>query len=168
MSKIQKPVASNLSLIFLWISCCAYPPIFFDTFSLLSVVTLVYVISFICTVHFIKIKTTHQCNDEGLWWQETCRKILWKHRGIIMAKLLQKSYQPKMRSLAIKVRLYVIKITREHLIWEQYLSIKLEPICHYTDWYHKNRWFIFLALWKMSSFAKINFILFSQRSLVAK
>ena len=73
----------------------------------------------------------------------------------IIVILLQKLLQPNMQSLAIKVRLYVIKITREHLIWEQYLSIKLEPICHYTEWYHKNWWFIFLH-WKMSSTYYIN------------
>ena len=72
-----------------------------------------------------------------------------------MAMPLQKLFQPNTRSLAIKVRLYVIKITREHLIWEQYLSIKQEPICHYTEWYHKNWWFIFLH-WKMSSTYYIN------------
>ena len=90
----------------------------------------------------------------GLWFVQVTyleTDFTWE----IWQFFFRNEFKPKMRSLAIKVRLYVIKITREHLIWEQYLSIKLEPICHYTEWYHKNWWFIFLH-WKMSSTYYIN------------
>ena len=68
-------------------------------------------------VMLIKFYIPYILENFTLWTvTKKTKENLVKTQMEIIVILLQKLLQPNMRSLAIKVRLYVIKITREHLI----------------------------------------------------